>query len=126
MKQFYRYLGIGVVMTVFGYGAIFFCMYVLLWGPFLSNIVIYAVAIVCSYFLNRNFTFQSSGKRLPEALKFFGVFFLAYTANLGALKLLIDAGIHEGVSQVIAGGFYVMISYAANKFHVFRAQTDCP
>src|SRR5450759_1630713 len=98
MKQFYRYLGVGVAMTVFGYGAIFFCMYVLHWGPFLSNIVIYAVAIVCSYFLNRNFTFESSGEWRPEALRFFGVFFLAYGANLGALKLLINAGIHEGAS----------------------------
>ena len=121
MKQFYRYLGVGVFMTVLGYGAIFFCMYVLHWGPFLSNIVIYAIAIVCSYFLNRNFTFESSGEWRPEALRFFGVFFLAYAANFGALKMLIGAGVHEGVSQVIAGIFYVMISYVANKFHVFKA-----
>lgn len=121
MKQFYRYLGVGVVMTVFGYGAIFFCMYALHWGPISSNVFVYGVAVVCSYFLNRKLTFQSTGNWRPEVLRFLGVFFLAYTGNLGALTLLIDSGIHEGVSQVIAGIFYVMISYVANKSHVFQA-----
>ena len=120
MKQFTRYLGVGAAMTVFGYGAIFFCMYVLGWNPYLSNVVVYAIALLFSYFLNRNFTFRSSGAMRPEALRFFGVFLLAYLANLAALKLLIDAGLHEGASQVAAGVFYVAISFTANKFHVFR------
>ncbi len=110
-------------MTILGYGAIFFCMYILLWSPFLSNVVIYAIAIVCSYFLNRKFTFRSSEDLWPEALKFFGVFLIAYAVNFGALKLLINGGVHEGASQVIAGSFYVMISFAANKFHVFKTQS---
>ena len=120
MKQFYRFLGVGAAMTAFGYGAIFFFMYGLGWDPFLSNIVAYAISIVCSYFLNRNFTFRSSGNLRPEALRFLGVFLLAYLANLAALKVLIDAGVHEGASQLLAGAFYVAISYTLNRFHVFK------
>jgi len=122
MKQFYKYLGVGAIMTVFGYGAIFFFMYILGWNPFISNIVGYAIAIICSYFLNRHFTYRSSGNVRPEALGFLGVFLIAYLANLFALKVLIDAGAHEAVGQLLAGVIYVAISYTANKYLVFKVR----
>ena len=121
MRQLYRYLTVGVVMTVLGYCAIYFCMYVLGWGAILSNVAVYAVAILCSYYLNRKFTFESKHEWRSEAGRFFGVFALAYSTNLLALKVLIDVGVHDGLSQILAGVFYVAISFAANKRHVFKA-----
>lgn len=118
--QFLRYVAVGVVMTLLGYAAIFFCMYVLRWSPVASNLTVYCVAIFCSYVLNRRFTFSSTDAWRPELLRFLGVFALAYLANLAALVLLIRAGVHEAASQVLAGVFYVGVSFTANKLHVFR------
>ncbi|HXE97671.1 MAG TPA: GtrA family protein [Dongiaceae bacterium] len=120
MKQFGKFLAVGVVNTAIGYIVIFSCMYGLGWGPFLSNVAGYAVGLSVSYLLNRVFTFKSSRAKTPEAAAFLGIFCLAYGANLGILKLLIDNGQSAGSSQIIAGVIYTAVSYLANKFLVFR------
>jgi putative flippase GtrA len=37
------------------------------------------------------------------------------------LKILIDIGIGGGLSQVLAGLFYIAASFLINKFYVFKA-----
>ena len=120
MSQFGKFLVVGIFNTLLGYAVIFFLMYALGWGPFSSNVAGYAVGLTSSYFLNRFVTFNSAREKWPEMATFLAVFCIAYGANLVALKLLIDHGAHAGLSQLIAGVFYVAISYTANKFLVFR------
>jgi len=122
MKQLVRFLLVGAFNTVFGYCIIFFCMYVLKIAPEASNIVGYAIALGVSYALNRKITFESSEKRTGEILKFLLVFLLAYSANLLALVFLFRVlHLEKGVSQVLAGIFYVGVSFVMNKYYVFKA-----
>jgi len=120
VTQFGKFLAVGIFNTGLGYAVIFFSMYGLGWGPFSSNVIGYAVGLSSSYLLNRLVTFNSVRDKMPEMATFLAVFCLAYGANLIALKVLIDHGAHPGLSQLIAGAFYVAISYTANKFLVFR------
>ncbi|WP_076998639.1 GtrA family protein [Variovorax sp. KK3] len=121
MSQFLRFLTVGVFNTVFGYCIIFACMYLAGLSAEVSNVIGYAVGLTTSYLLNRNFTFRSKQSRRGEVVRFVIVFAIAYMANFLALLLLIrQIGVHEGLSQILAGAVYVLASYAMNKLYVFR------
>ncbi|MCO4876538.1 GtrA family protein [Paraburkholderia caribensis] len=122
MKQLIRFLLVGAFNTGFGYCIIFFCMYVLKISPEESNVIGYAIALGVSYALNRRITFESNEKRTGEILKFLLVFLFAYSANLLALIFLFRVlHLEKGVSQVLAGIFYVCVSFLLNKYYVFKA-----
>lgn len=121
MRQFFRFLTVGVFNTVFGYCIIFACMYGASASPEVSNVIGYAVGLTTSYLLNRHYTFRSTQRHRGEIIRFLVVFAAAYAANFVALLLLIrQLGIHEGLSQILAGAVYVLASYAMNKLYVFR------
>lgn len=120
MRQFGTFVAVGVFNTALGYFVIFFCMYRLAWDPVVSNAAGYAVGLVSSYLLNRILTFRSSRRTLPEFISFLVVFLLAYGANLALLWILLNVGVHVGLSQILAGVLYVCASYLANKTLVFK------
>jgi putative flippase GtrA len=119
MKQFFRFLTVGVVNTLLGYCLIFACMYEAKLSPEASNVIGYAVGFVISYGLNRKYTFQSSQKRRGEIVRFLVVFVLAYAANFAMLVVLIRMNIHKGISQVVAGLVYAVLSFVMNKYYAF-------
>ena len=124
MKQFIRYVLVGVFNTVFGYCIIFACMYLLGLGAELSNAIGYAVGLLVSYTLNRHFTFASKHRRTTEFARFLLVFGIAYALNFAVLLVLLHGlHVHAGVSQVLAGIVYVGASYLMNKFWVFRGRS---
>ena len=124
MKQFFRFLTVGVLNTIFGYCVIFGCMYLLNISPESSNVTGYAVGLVGSYVLNRKYTFNSKQNRRSEILRFLAVFVVAYSSNFAVLIFLIHrVGINEGASQVLAGLIYVSVSFCMNKYYVFKIQS---
>jgi len=125
MKQFAKYLLVGVLNTSLGYAIIFSCMYLLGLGPVISNAAGYGIGMAISYALNRDFTFERQVKGRVTAARFVLVSLLAYSANLGMLLALIrGAYMHEGIAQVLAGIVYVVTSFLVNKFYVFRAPAE--
>lgn len=122
MIRFSKFLIVGVANTGLGYAVIFACMYLAGLNPELSNAAGYAVGLIASYFLNRHFTFRSIQRRSTEFVRFAIVFLIAYTANLAVLIVLVRAlAGHAGLSQVIAGIFYIGTAYILNKYYVFSA-----
>jgi len=125
MRLLAKFAAVGVLNTLLGYAVIFGCMYALGMSAVLSNVLGYAVGLVLSFVLNRNFTFRSSSAALPEAVRFVVIFLVAYVANLGVLLLLTQVlGVHDGLSQVIAGVAYFVLSFVLNKHYVFRPSTE--
>jgi putative flippase GtrA len=121
MKIFAKYLLVGLLNTALGYAVIFGCMYLAGWSAILSNVAGYSAGLMISYALNRTFTFRSTAKSHSEIVRFLLVFLISYLSNLGVLWTLIhQAGIHEGVSQVLAGIVYVVTSFLMNRFYVFK------
>lgn len=120
MKQFSRFVAVGVFNTILGYGVIFSCSYLAGMSPELSNAVGYTVGLILSYILNRNYTFSSRQSRRGEIIRFLSIFVFAYALNFIALLIMIyKFNMHEIASQIIAGLFYTIISYLMNKFYVF-------
>jgi putative flippase GtrA len=121
MRQFSRYVVVGVLNTLWGYLLIFGFMYGLGWSPQASNVMGYAIGLVTSYALNRRFTFRSDDTTLPEFARFLGTFFIAFAANFATLTVLVEGlKAHAGVSQVLAGIVYVATSYLLSRYFVFR------
>jgi len=121
MKQFSRFIMVGVFNTLFGYCVIFACMYLARMSPEASNMTGYTIGLIVSYILNRNFTFNSKQSRTTEIIRFLAVFVVAYSSNFAILVILIHkVGLHEGMSQIFAGVVYVVTSYLMNKYYVFK------
>jgi len=121
MRQFFRFLTVGVVNTLVGYGVIFAGMYLAKMSPESSNVAGYAVGLVASYVLNRKYTFNSRQDRRSEIVRFLIVFVIAYVSNFAVLLFLIyTIGMHEGASQVLAGVVYIVASFIMNKYYVFK------
>lgn len=123
MKQFFRFLTVGVFNTLLGYCVIFACMYLLNMSPEVSNIAGYSVGLFASYILNRNYTFNSIQNQHSEIIKFLAVFVVAYALNFLVLVILIHkVDMHDGVSQILAGIVYVVTSFIMNKYYVFKSR----
>lgn len=125
MNQLLRFLVVGVFNTLIGYCIIFACMYLARMTPETSNFIGYAVGLVASYLLNRNYTLNSRQDQFSESIRFLAVFVIAYASNFMVLITLIHRmGIHQGVSQIFAGLIYVVTSYFMNKYFVFNIPKD--
>ncbi len=122
MKQFSRFVVVGVVNTLLGYCVIFSCMYLVGMNPEISNISGYGVGLVISYVLHKKYTFKKVQSRRGEFIRFITVFLIAFAANFLILVILIhEVEAHEGLSQILAGIVYVAIAYLMSKFYVFKS-----
>lgn len=116
---------VGAANTLFGYGVIFSCMYLLDMEPILSNIVGYGIGLVASYLLHRTYTFRHSHQPIGfnRIVRFAVVFIIAYTSNLFVLMLLVNRmRLHVALSQVLAGVVYIAITFLMNKYYVFKIE----
>lgn len=121
-QQFARFLSVGMLNTLLGYSIIFLAMYVLHFSPEASNLLGYGIGLVVSFLLSKTFTFRSSGAMSSELVRFLLVFAIAYAINLAVLSFAVRVlAWHAGISQLVAGVFYVFCSYFLNKRFVFLA-----
>jgi putative flippase GtrA len=121
MKQFARFVAVGMLNTLVGYAVIFACMYLAGMGAEASNVTGYAFGLVVSYALNRSYTFNSRQRVRGELARFLAVFGIAYALNFAALLILIHGlDVHAGASQILAGVVYVGASFLMNKYYVFK------
>jgi putative flippase GtrA len=120
-NQMARFLSVGAFNTTLGYAVIFAGMYLFGWSAELSNVVGYGVGLAFSFLLSKRFTFRSTGRVMPELLRFLVVFLLAYLANFATLFVCLHTlALHPAVSQIIAGVLYIVTSYWLNHRYVFN------
>jgi putative flippase GtrA len=118
LPPFLRFLAVGVLNTAFGY-----CVFV---GGVLLGLPAPA-ALGAAYVLGVLFNFLSTGKLVFDRLdaralpRFIGAYLLVYAVNLGALAVLVRAGLHEFTAQAIALPFMAALSFVIFRSFVFRA-----
>lgn len=119
-KVFYRYLIVGVINTIIGYGIIFSLMYIGV-SPEISNIIGYAIGICVSYVLNKIYTFKSKTHPKREFPKFVISLLLAYVLNFFTLLICIRMiHINAYMSQIISGIVYTLSSFVFAKYFAFN------
>ena len=116
---FVRYLLIGIINTIVGFGTIFLLMYIGV-NPYVSNICGYALGITVSYLLNKRFNFRSKRTHKVAYPRFLLSVLTAYCVNFGVLFVTYSVlGINKYISQIISGSFYVGIAFLGSRYIAF-------
>ena len=115
--QFLRFLVVGAVNTLFGYGV--FAGLVLAGMPPVPALVLtYVVGVLFNFLTTRRFVFARSARAsLP---RFIGAYVVIYFFNLALFKLVEAAGAGALVAQALCLPPVAVFSFFLFKFQVFR------
>jgi putative flippase GtrA len=90
-------------------------------AEYLANLLGFVVSVMTNYYLNRRWTFRSTGAVATELPKFFAVSVVAYVVNLGVFTLARHGlDLSENVSQLVAIACVMPINFILNKLWSFR------
>lgn len=121
-----RFLVVGVVNTLVGTGTMFVlynffgCSY---WASSATN---YIVGGICSFFLNKYFTFKNSEHSFKQVLKFIvtvaGCYFVGYGVAKPLVALALSSqsiAIQENIAMCVGMCLYVVLNYLIQRVFVF-------
>lgn len=132
---FFRFLIVGVINTLVGYGVMFGLyngLKLYAWGDtgyWLSTIGNYTVGSVVSFFLNKHFTFRSQEKGAKVVLRFVlniaVCMALAYGIAKQAVVLLLagtslSQQLQGNLSMLAGSGLFVLLNYYGQRFFAFK------
>ncbi len=134
-KQFMRFAIVGVINTIIGI-SLMFCFYNLFdlgyWkSTFLANLL----ASVLSFFLNKNFTFQSKSSLVKSVKRFVIVIIFCYIiAYLIAENLILygfqmidfNIGTHaiEQIAMLLGAFVFTILNFIGQNFFAFRGSEN--
>lgn len=115
-----RFFAVGILNTAVGLSVIYACKYFGQINDASANAIGYTVALINSFVWNRRWTFAHAGRVLPAAVRFSGVFFVAYAANLTTAMIAIGTfGVNSYLAHAIAAVPYTVLFYLGSRFLVF-------
>jgi putative flippase GtrA len=94
-------------------------------GPKAAMTSVFILGVACTYSLNRRWTFRHDGAVSRSAVRYAGVYGVAYAMNVAALALLVD--IAKLPHQAVMLGLIVATAgliFILQKFWVFGVQID--
>ncbi|MDD3048710.1 MAG: GtrA family protein [Bacilli bacterium] len=116
-KKFVRFLIVGGINTIVGYGTfalfLFFnCHY------YFAYIMSYIIGVANSYLWNKFFTFKSEGKSYKELFRFICVYLVSFAIGSLTLYLIVDV---FNINEYLAGLLNLIITtliswFGHNKF----------
>ncbi|WP_442601692.1 GtrA family protein [Paenibacillus sp. KN14-4R] len=128
--SFVRFLLVGVLNTLVGLSVSFIILNVLGWNYWLATSIGNIVGAVCSYFLNRTFTFRSDATVGSSWWKFglviavcFGVSYsvsLWITQGLTLIWATISSRFVENAAVLLGNGIYTILNYLGHRYFTFR------
>lgn len=134
---FFRFLAVGVVNTLVGYG-VMFGLYNLAglhaWGEagyWISSAANYLVGSVVSFFLNKHFTFRNQEKGAGVVLRFVVnisvCWLLAYGLAQPAMGWLpgglnLSQQLQGNLTMLAGSGLFVILNYFGQRFFAFRTK----
>lgn len=116
-----RFALVGVVNTLVGMGVIFIAWHFLGFGDLAANLLGYAAGFLCSYSLNKLWTFSDRGAVGRSLWRFALVCAVAYAANLIVLFGTRSAmGPETFLPHVMGSLTYTVTGYLGSRFFAFR------
>jgi putative flippase GtrA len=120
-----RYLLVGVLNTLLGFGLVLLLQEGMGLPPFSANVAGYAAGLVCSYFLNRHFTFKSRRRHRDALPSFAAAAALSYGVNFGVLAASLNLlHLPPVLAQTLAAVSFTGCFYVLSRLFVFRARED--
>lgn len=130
--QLIKFCGVGVINTAVDFG-VFWILVTL--GPapevmplfkYIAQTISYVLAVLCSYLLNRHFTFKASGQTIASIVKMYvqsGVIFLFMQALLWLFYEKIGVQ-PEILAKLLATVPTTILNFLGSKFWVFRTKEE--
>ena len=116
---------VGVLNSLVGLATIYLAKWAIGLGDVHANLLGYSVGLLCSFLLNRQFTFNSSAAYGPALMRFLAVVGVAYLANLGVVLIAARALLWNSYVAQAAGVIpYATITYFGCRLFVFRADSQ--
>ena len=126
---FFKFILVGIINTVVGTAVMFIAYNVFHLSYWVSSAANYVVGSVCSYFLNKYFTFQNKEKSPIILLKFVVNITVCYLIAYGGAKkliLLLLSGFskqwQDNVAMVCGMGLFVILNYFGQRFFAFKEE----
>jgi putative flippase GtrA len=119
--QFVRFVAVGLVNTLIGYGAFAVLYRGLDVPPLAANAISYAVALSIAYWLYRLFVFAADRHRGGSVVRFAVCFVVAFGLNQAVLYGLLTTSCPAMLAQVGAMATYTLVFFVLNKTVVFVA-----
>lgn len=126
-NTFIRFGIVGIINTIVGMTVMFVMFNLLGCGYWVSSAANYIARSIVSYFLNRNFTFNSTSKHSKTFVPFVLNIVICYLIAYGAAKpfiayVMAGAGARlQGNVALIAGTvLFIVLNYLGQRFFVFR------
>ena len=86
-----------------------------------SKIFSFIIASMCSFLLNKKYTFQSNSKTTKEISRFYIIACLGLLINASGMKLFYGVLMIDNiVSFLLATGLAIIFSFSFNKYWVFK------
>ncbi len=133
---FFRFLAVGVVNTLVGYG-VMFGLYNLAglhrWGDtgyWLSSAANYVVGSIVSFFLNKHFTFHNRETGAGVVVRFVVNISLCYLLAYGLAKpavgwalggIGLTPQLQGNLTMLFGSGLFVLLNYLGQRFFAFKS-----
>lgn len=96
----------------------------LLWSPGVSQTAGYCCGIVCSFLLNRKYTFRDGERRLwGQLILFIAVNLFTLGLSVLSIELLTGTGLPWIPSKILVTGLVMVCNYFGYKLIVFRVRS---
>lgn len=126
-KTFIKFIGVGIINTVFGTSIMFISYNLLQFNYWVSSAANYILGSILSYFLNKYFTFQNKEKSVKLVLKFILNITICYLIAYGVAKPVVKFLLHnmsknvqENCAMLCGMGLFVILNYLGQRFGVFK------
>ena len=127
-KTFMKFVLVGMVNTVVGTTIMFVFYNVFHLNYWVSSASNYFFGSICSYFLNKHFTFQYHEKGFYSLLRFVMNILICYLLAYGIAKPVMswmlsgcDLMIQENVSMGLGMCLFVLFNYLGQRFFAFKS-----
>jgi putative flippase GtrA len=115
-----KFVFVGVLNTIVGYGAFFILSYSL--NYLVALVIAHCVGVIHSFLWNKYWTFQTGKLQAGEMLRFASVYLFTLVANIVVLGFMVDY-LHADprLGQLVALPLVTIASYAGHKYWSFKA-----
>ncbi len=118
-----KFLFIGILNTIVGYGSFFILSFFL--NYLIALIISHFIGVTHSYIWNKYWTFRTQKNQLREFIKFNCVYLLMLIANIVILGLLVNVfSFDPRIGQLIVLPIVTLISYFGHKYWSFSKSSQ--
>ncbi|MEE0133373.1 MAG: GtrA family protein [Treponema sp.] len=127
LAQPVKFLLVGVINTIVGYSVMFGAYNLLHWDYWISSAANYVIGSICSFLLNKYFTFQAKKFSGAELVRFIVCILICYLIGYGVTRpvvgFIVQAAsprVQDNLAMLGGSGVFTVLNFLGQKFFVFR------